>query len=98
MGSPVASGPPDALGEGSTSLERTTHQVPEKRRSTNALVDQAGKFESEGITLRRIQHGQEILVACHDEQGGRPDLDEQGLQADLPLYVCREDHGVLRGV
>ena len=44
-------------------------------KETNALVTQAGKFQGEGITLRKIP-SQSL------------DLDEQGVQEALPVHVC----------
>ena len=44
-------------------------------KETNALVTQAGKFQSEGITLRKIQPGREILIAYHDAAWGNVELE-----------------------
>ncbi|CAJ1344509.1 unnamed protein product [Effrenium voratum] len=44
-------------------------------KETNALVAQAGRFQGEGITLRKIQPGQEILLAYHDAAWGNVELE-----------------------
>ena len=44
-------------------------------KETNALVAQAGRFQGEGVALRKIQPGRENLLAYHDAAWGNVELE-----------------------